>query len=342
MHDILEINQQKIALGERKIINLSMPQLYDCTPMLMPVHVIRGKKAGPILCLSAAIHGDELNGIEIIRRILRHNLLKQLKGTLVAIPIVNMYGFLYQDRYLMDRRDLNRVFPGSEKGSLASRLAHLIATEIISKVTHSIDLHTGSMHRINLPQIRISNTSDDKQMLAMAKAFHPPVILKTKILDGSLRQYTANRNIPSLLYEAGESLRFDEFAIRTGVKGILNVMDLLGMIKRPVKTKINQLDTNIAQSNYWVRAPHSGIFQPKKVIGQTVKKDELLATIGNPTTTEEHSLYSPIAGIIIGKNLLPNIHEGAALFHIASFESIDLATEHVENLQDLFDENVQG
>ena len=179
-------------------------------------------------------------------------------------------------------------------------------------------------------------------MLEMAKAFHPPVILKTKLLDGSLRQYTANKQIPTLLYEAGESLRFDEFAIRTGVKGILNVMDSLGMIKRSSKTKSNPIENNIAQASYWIRAPHSGIFQPKKLIGQKVKKNELLATIGNPTTIQEHSLYSPIAGIIIGKNILPNIHEGAALFHIASFESINLATEHIENLQESYDEHIQG
>ncbi|MCF6777199.1 succinylglutamate desuccinylase/aspartoacylase family protein [Thiotrichales bacterium 19X7-9] len=341
MDDAIEINKQTILLGEKKIILLPMPQLYDSTPLSMPVHVLRSKKSGPILCLSAAIHGDELNGIEIIRRILKHSALKQMKGTLIAIPIVNMYGFLYQDRYLMDRRDLNRVFPGSEKGSLASRLAHLISTEIINKVTHCIDLHTGSLHRTNLPQIRISSNCND-EMLAMAQAFHPPVILKTKLLDGSLRQYTANRNIPTLLYEAGESLRFDEYSIRSGVKGILNVMEFLGMIKRSVKTKASQVNSNIAQASYWVRASHSGIFQPKKLIGQQVKKGELLATIGNPTTIDEQALYSPISGVIIGKNILPIIHEGAALFHIASFQSIDLAKEHIENLQESYDEQIQG
>ncbi|MCF6767954.1 succinylglutamate desuccinylase/aspartoacylase family protein [Thiotrichales bacterium 19S11-10] len=334
MSSELEIYNQTILPNEKKTIMLPMPRLYDSTPLSMPIHVIKGKYEGPTLCLSAAIHGDEINGIEIIRRILKKSLLNSLKGTLIAIPIVNMYGFLYQDRYLMDRRDLNRFFPGSEKGSLAARLAHLITTEVINKSTHCIDLHSGSLHRTNLPQVRIN--VDDPITIEMAKAFHAPVTLNTKLLDGSLRKYTDSKKIPTLLYEAGESLRFDEFSIKTGVKGILNVMHMLGMIKRKVTLKTS--DSSIAKSSYWIRASYSGIFQPKKLLGHKVKKGELLATIGNPTTIEEEKIYSPISGVIIGKNILPTVHEGAALFHIALFEHIDLAAEHIENLQESFDE----
>ncbi len=338
MQERFTIYHHAIKKGEHSVIHIPMPQLYDSTPLSMPVHVIRGKKDGPVLCLSAAIHGDEINGIEIIRRILKRKLLPQLCGTIIAIPIVNMYGFLYQDRYLMDRRDLNRFFPGKYKGSLASRLAYIISTEIISKCTHGIDLHTGSMHRSNLPQIRAN--IDDANVKALAKAFNTALVLHSKLREGSLRSYASSRGIPFLLYEAGEALRFDEFSIRAGVKGILNVMRFLKMI-HPVKGLQKSHAISLARSSYWVRAANSGLIQPKKRLGDSIQKGELLATIGDPTSTHEHPVYSPISGIIIGNNNLPMIHEGAAIFHIATFSDVDLVAEKIENLQEFFDETIE-
>lgn len=330
---------QKIPRGKRAIVMLPMPRLYDCAPLSLPVHIVHGKKPGPTLCLTAAIHGDEINGVEIIRRILKKSFLSQLSGTLVAAPVVNMYGFLYQDRYLMDRRDLNRSFPGSEKGSLAGRLAYLITQEIINKCTHCIDLHTGSLHRANLPQLRIN--SDDNETLKLAKAFSAPVILHSKIREGSLREYAGKKAMPFLVYEAGESLRFNELAIRTGVNGITNVMSALGMIKAAHRNTYKKTTFEIiARNSYWVRAPHSGIIQAKKVLGSAVKKGEALAKIGNPTHTEEHILLSPISGVVIGINHLPLVHAGAAVFHIATFKDIDLVAENIENLQEHFDESM--
>lgn len=332
----LTIAGQTILPGERKIIMLPMPELYDCTPLSMPVHVIHGKTPGPALCVTAAIHGDEVNGIEIVRRLLKKSLLKKISGTLIAIPIVNIYGFLYQDRYLMDRRDLNRCFPGSSKGSLAGRLAHMITTQIISKATHVIDLHAGSQHRTNLPQIRADLDSPETKELA--EAFNVPVILHAALRDGSLRQYAADKSIPILLYESGESLRFDEFSIRSGVNGIINVMKTLNMtpaIKHPPKKHSSAL----ARSSYWVRAPNSGLLRPYKALGKKVEQGELLAKIGTPTSTEEHNLLSPISGIIIGKSNFPFVHEGAALFHIACFEKLKLVAEQIEYLQESFIEH---
>ena len=339
MNSSLIIYDQEVKAGEYKIIMIPMPQLYDSTPLMMPVHVIRGKKLGPTLSLTAAIHGDEINGIEVIRRILKKKLLSQLSGTIIAIPIVNMYGFLYQDRYLMDRRDLNRFFPGSSKGSLASRLAYIISNEIINKCTHCIDLHTGSLYRSNLPQIR-ANT-DDPKTKKLAKSFNAPVILHSKLRDGSLRAFASSKNIPFLLYEAGEALRFDEFSIKTGVKGVLNVMRALKMIPDQ-KNALKPATKSLARTSYWIRAQHSGIIQAKKQLGASIKKGELLAKICNPTNTSEYSVYSPISGVIIGKNNLPMVHEGAAIFHIATFEDINLVAENIEDLQEFFDENTSN
>ncbi|NKB47567.1 MAG: succinylglutamate desuccinylase, partial [Legionellales bacterium] len=190
----LSIHGKLVYAGEHTTILLPMPELYDWTPLSMPVHVLRGKTPGPTLCITAAIHGDEVNGIEIVRRLLKKKIFNQLSGTLIAIPIINIYGFLYQDRYLMDRRDLNRAFPGSQKGSLAARLAHLIATEIIDKATHCIDLHAGSLHRINLPQIRAD--LDAPEIMPLAETFNAPVILHATLRDGSMRQYANDQSIP--------------------------------------------------------------------------------------------------------------------------------------------------
>ncbi len=331
----LIINGNTISPGEYKTVLLPMPKLYDWTPLSMPVHVIRGKVPGPTLCVTAAIHGDEVNGIEIVRRLLRKSILNKITGTLIAVPIVNIYGFLYQDRYLMDRRDLNRAFPGSQKGSLAARLAHLITKEILSKSTHIIDLHAGSLHRSNLPQIRanIDLPGTDK----LAKSFNAPVILHAALRDGSMRQYANDKSIPFLLYEAGESLRFDELSIRTGINGILRVMHELKMISMK-KLPTKKFTPTLARSSYWVRAPYSGIFRPFKALGKKIKKGELLAKIGNPTTTEEHDLLSPLSGIIIGKSNVPMVHEGAALFHIACFEELKLVAEQIECLQEAYND----
>lgn len=334
--DTLQINNKTIARGESTVIQIAMPELYDCSPLNMPVHVIRGKEPGPCLCITAAIHGDELNGIEISRRLLGKVSKKIKTGTLIVIPIVNMYGFLYQNRYLMDRRDLNRSFPGTQKGSLASRLARTLTKEIISKTTHLIDLHAGSLHRTNLPQIRTN--LDDPTNVELAEAFHTPVFLHSAIRDGSLREYAQDQNIHCLLYEAGESSRLDELSIKTGVRGITNIMQILGMIKK-TKTAFSKQTSYIARHTYWIRAPQSGIFQAVKTLGTSVKEGELIAKIGDPTSTKEMKLYSPISGIIIGKNNLPIIHEGAALFNIACFEKAKPIAENIEAWKDYISES---
>ena len=320
--------------GQRKTVLLPMPKLYDWTPISLPIHVICGKEEGPSLCITAAIHGDEINGVEVIRRLLKRKGFKKLNGNIIAIPIVNVYGFLYQERYLMDRRDLNRSFPGSANGSLASILARIISNQILSQSTHVIDLHTGSNHRFNLPQIRAN--LDMPGIEDLARAFNVPVILHSTFRDGSMREYANEQGIPILVYEGGESLRFDELSIRTGINGILSVMGALKMIK-PYGVK--KCTSTVSRNSYWIRAPISGILRHLKKSGNRVTKGQVIGIIANPTSTEEYKLKSPLSGIIIGENMLPLVHSGQALFHIASFEKLNVVETQLENLQDAFDLN---
>ncbi|MFT4059846.1 MAG: M14 family metallopeptidase [Legionella sp.] len=330
------IGDEKIKPGQRKMVFLPMPKLYDWTPMNLPIHVINGVEEGPALCITAAIHGDEINGVEIIRRFLLKKGLKHIRGSIIAIPIVNVYGFLYQERYLMDRRDLNRSFPGGPKGSLASILAGLISTQILSQSTHVIDLHTGSNHRFNLPQIRAN--LDMPGLEELAHAFNVPVILHSTFRDGSMREYANEQGIPILVYEAGEALRFDELAIRTGINGILSVMVALGMIA-PSKFRLKKCVPTISRNSYWLRAPISGILRHIKKAGTRVSKGQVIAIIANPTSSEEYKLKSPLSGIIIGENMLPLVHVGQALYHIASFEKLNVVEEQLENIQEAFNLN---
>ncbi|MBU2643953.1 succinylglutamate desuccinylase/aspartoacylase family protein [bacterium] len=299
--------------GESQTLELDVARLYTHTPITIPVHVISGKNDGPRLFVSAAVHGDEINGVEIIRRLLAQKSLAKLRGILVAVPVVNVHGFISHSRYLPDRRDLNRSFPGNENGSLASRLARLFLREIVDKCTHGIDLHTASGHRFNLPQIRASLV--DEETLRLAQAFGPPVILDANIRDGSLRQSVAENGKPFLLYEAGEVLRFDEFSIRVGVTGILSVMRLLGML--PGKPGRNKLKPFVAHSSTWVRAPQSGILQVDCVLGAQVSKGDRLGRISGPMGENELAITAPADGVIIATLKLPLVNKGDAVFHLA-------------------------
>jgi hypothetical protein len=300
--------------------------------MTMPVHIVKGRRSGPRLFISAAIHGDEINGVEIIRRLLKLPALKRLKGTLIAVPIVNVHGLLNRSRYLPDRRDLNRSFPGTLKGSLAARLAYIFMEEIVSQSTHGIDLHTGAVHRNNLPQVRAN--MDDPETETLARAFNVPVIISANLRDGSLRESAATYGIPMLLYEAGEALRFDEVSIRAGVKGIVNVMRTLEMLPPSRSRSKKQIEPVVARSSTWIRAPHSGILRTMVALGSRVKKDMLLGMVTDPFGEVEEPVKSGFSGIVIGRTNLPLINEGDALFHIARFERIVEAANTVDEFHE--------
>ena len=320
------VGTTEIRPGERASVNLPVADLYTSTSLGMPVKVINGRQEGPVLFVCAAIHGDELNGVEIIRRLLKRKLLRSLRGTLLAVPIVNVHGFLDQSRYLPDRRDLNRSFPGSSKGSIAARLANTFMKEIVSKADLGIDLHTGAINRTNLPQIRAN--LDDERTLDIARAFGAPVIVDSNIRDGSLRECAQDLGMPMLVYEAGEALRFDETSIRAGIRGILSVMRHIGML--PAAKKPKALTPIVARSTQWVRASTSGIVSGKAKLGSTVKKGQQIATISDPLGEDEESVLAPFDGIVIGRTNLPLAHEGDALFNLSSFADVPKAADAVE------------
>ena len=329
----LEIGDHRVDPGQRVSLNLPVADLYTATSLSMPVVVISGKKAGPVLFVSAAIHGDELNGVEIIRRLLKRKILRSIRGTLIAVPIVNVHGFLDQSRYLPDRRDLNRSFPGTPKGSIAARLANLFTRQVVAKADYGIDLHTGAINRSNLPQIRAN--LDDDTTLEMAKAFGAPVVINSKIRDGSLRAYASERKLPVLIYEAGEALRFDELAIRGGIRGILNVMRHIGML--PPAKSAKRVAPVVASSTSWVRAPASGIVSGKVKLGSSVSEGQRLATVSDPLGDAESDILAPFDGIVIGRSNLPLAHEGDALVNLGAFRNVSVAEHRVETFSEVHD-----
>lgn len=323
-----------VPAGQRSMLELDIGKLYTKTPLTIGVQVIHGKQQGPVLLVTAAIHGDELNGIEVCRRLAKSPSLDKLKGTLVLVPVVNAFGFIQQTRYLPDRRDLNRCFPGTEKGSLGSRIAWLIRTELLSHCTHVVDLHTGAIHRSNLPQVR--GNLDHAATLDMAQAFGAPVIMHSDILDGSFRAAADKLGLPFILYEAGQALRFDEPSIMGGVKGVLGVMQALGMLsKRKTKQKF---EPTVANSSQWVRASHDGMIVPRVELGARVKKGDLLALIVDPYGVSELELLAPVNGIVIGRNNIPVVNEGEALFHIAKFDTVREAAKTVAAFHEQFED----
>jgi predicted deacylase len=304
--------------------------------MALPVHVIHGKREGPVLFLSAAIHGDEINGIEIIRRIRHTKAVARLRGTLICAPIVNVFGFFNHTRYLPDRRDLNRSFPGSVHGSLAARLARLFATEVVDRSTHGIDLHTGSNHRINLPHIRAD--LDHPASAALARAFAAPVIVDANLRDGSLREYGMSHGLPMLLYEAGEGLRFDALSIRGGVRGILNVMRALEML--PARASGAVAKSIESRGSQWVRAPQTGLLRIVVPLGARVTAGQTIGRIADAIGDNEATVESPATGIIIGRTNNPVVNEGDALFHIASFENARTAERAIGDFHGLHNDSL--
>jgi hypothetical protein len=326
----IEIASHRIAPGSRARIRIPFTRRVTGAEVSLPVEVINGSKPGPRLFVSAAVHGDEINGVEIIRRVLRRKLLPKLHGTLIAVPVVNLFGFTALSRYLPDRRDLNRSFPGSSSGSLASRLAHTFITEIVENSTHGIDLHTGAVHRSNLPQIRAC--LDHEETARLAHAFGVPVLINANVRDGSLRQEVLDRDIPMLLYEGGEALRFDESAIRAGVKGVVSVMRTLEMLP-PTKKVVSRGEPFVALSSHWIRAPESGILRARMPLGALVNPGQRLAWISDPLGADEVKIEAVKRGIVIGRTELPLVNAGDALFNIATFERASDVSASVDEFQ---------
>ncbi len=324
-----------VAPGERRVVDLPISKLSNHAPVTLPVHVLHGSQPGPTMFVCAAIHGDELNGVEIIRRLLRTLAPEGISGTLLCVPVVNVYGFISRSRYLPDRRDLNRSFPGSANGSLAARLAHLFMTEIVKRSQIGIDLHTAAVHRVNLPQIRcLFHKRPRVQELGIA--FGADVMLESPERAGSLREAAHAVGVDVLAYEGGEALRFDEFAIRAGVEGITGVMLEIGMLELAEGVTLpegQQRAPVMINTSSWVRAPEGGVFRTAKRIGDAVGVGEVVGHVANPYEDRAVEVKSARRGIIIGRTTLPIVNMGDALLNVGwSEELVDGSLSPERNL----------
>lgn len=314
MRGAFEIGGHKIRAGERATVQLPLSVLSNHQPVTLPLHVLHGRKEGPTVFLSAAIHGDEITGVEVIRQVLRYRGLWRMRGTLLAVPVVNAFGFIARSRYLPDRRDLNRCFPGSSNGSLANQLAHLFMSEVVSRCQYGIDLHSAAIHRANLPQIRADLA--DPRILELATAFAPPILIDATLRDGSLRQSAREAGVVVLLYEAGEALRFDDLSVRVGVRGVLSVLRHLGMIRTSPHRRLS-VEPMRSSTTYWVRASSGGVFRRERSLGTMAAENDVLGMISDPFGETELPVRCRKPGLIIGLNNLPVVNQGDALFHIA-------------------------
>ncbi|WP_412509258.1 succinylglutamate desuccinylase/aspartoacylase family protein [Roseovarius sp. SYSU LYC5161] len=320
------INGHEIAPGTRRTVDVPVSTLSDHTPVHLSVHVVHGKRRGPVLFVSAAVHGDEVIGVEIVRRLLKAGPLSTMAGTLLAVPIVNTFGFLNHSRYLPDRRDLNRCFPGLSEGSMASRLAHIFMTEVVARSDVGIDLHSASNSRTNLPQVRL--TQGNTRLTKLARAFGAPVMMESRLREGSLRMAAEQAGVDVLLYEGGEALRFDELPARAGVSGILRVMHELGMIGRKGAPRTRAQPVQCGGSS-WYRAPAGGLLRTYAAVGDTVVPGTVLGAISDPFGEVEHEVTADQTGIMIGRTNMPVVYEGDALFHVAETQSPDTAADGV-------------
>ncbi len=331
-----EIGGVRVQPGSRAEVQLPVAQLYTQAPTYLTVQVVHGRQPGPCIFISAALHGDELNGVEIIRRLLLLPAMKRLRGTLLAIPIVNVLGFLQRSRYFPDRRDLNRSFPGTPNGSMAAQTAHLFMEEIIARSDCGIDLHTAAIHRKNLPQTR--GKAGDAFLDDMASAFDAPVHLRVPLRQGSMRAAADAAGTPVLLFEAGEALRLDEPSIKMGVNGVIRVLRHLGMLPGKINYRAACNEWCAAGKTRWLRAATSGLFRSARRKGFHVKPGDVLGRIADPLGQTEKEIVSPWEGVIIGQNSLAVVHQGDALFHVALLPESEALAESLESFQDELDE----
>ncbi len=306
------IRDTVVLPGRRAQLELPIGRLISGTEIALPVIVVHGATDGPTIAFSAALHGDELCGVEIIRRVLAAVDPKTLSGTIIATPVVNVHGFNTGDRYLPDRRDLNRSFPGSDKGSMAARIANLMMTEVIERASVAIDFHTGSDHRTNLPQIRCD--LQDAATRTLAEVFGAPLMMHSATRDGSMRAAAAAVDTTMLLFEGGEALRFDEHAIRVATAGTRRVLHHLGMVAdAPAQTQ----PSAVAMSSRWSRTSRSGLLHLEVELGDRVEARQLVGSVYDPFGKRLARISSRSAGVVIGATLQPIVNRGDAVIHVA-------------------------
>jgi predicted deacylase len=320
--DNLTILGHKIGLGQSKVINFSIAKLYTATDIEIPVIIHRSKIPGPTVLMTAGIHGDEINGVEIVRQIIAKKINRPKKGTIICIPILNIFGFLNASRDFPDGRDLNRVFPGTKSGSLASRVAYHFTQEILPKVDFCLDFHTGGASRFNASQIRI--LPNDEKLAHLAKIFNAPFIILSSNIDKSFRNTCKKMDIPILLFEGGKSLSSNKYIVKNGVDGVMRILRELEMLGDNLKVHKSDYNSIIIDKSKWIRAQRSGLLHVKIDCNKHVEKDEFLATITDPYGTMRHIVRAPNEGYIINVNHSPIVHQGDAIFHISTNYTADV------------------
>ncbi|NHA69483.1 succinylglutamate desuccinylase/aspartoacylase family protein [Phycicoccus flavus] len=311
-----EIGPVRVRAGRRQSLSLPITRLVTGADVDLPVQVVHGREDGPTVWVDAAIHGDEAVGVEVVRQVLAGLDPKALRGTLIAVPIVNVLGFMNGNRYLPDRRDLNRSFPGAPRGSLAGRVAHLFMTEVVDKCEVGIDLHTGSDRRTNLPQIRAD--LEDARTRELAAAFAAPVMLHARLRDGSLRHAAREHGAKVLLYEAGEAWRMDPWAIDAGVLGVRRVLAFLGMTD-PVDEEPPQ-PSAVSWRSGWVRSRGTGMLHLEARLGQHVSEGERLGGLFDSFGKRVRLVHANRTGVVVGRTEAPLVNSGDAVVHIAEVD----------------------
>lgn len=314
--NVLEILGTKILPGKRKEINFEVAKLHTRTKIEVPVIIERSIRPGPTILLTAGIHGDEINGVEIIRQIIAKGINKPLKGTIICIPVLNIFGFLKMDREFPDGRDLNRVFPGTKSGSLAGQVAYKLMNEIVPKVDLILDFHTGGADRFNAAQIRIAK--DQPELKKLASVFGAPVVYYSKNLNKTFRNACYKIGIPILLFEGGKSFNIDTTITNTGVNGAKRILRHLGMLDKKFKASKPKKKSVFIQDSRWQRAGYSGMFKARVKVNTMVKKGDVIGHITDAYGRFHHFVKAQNSGYVFNVNEAPIVYKGDALFHIST------------------------
>jgi predicted deacylase len=318
--DILYILDEKIGLGESKTIDFNIAKLFTSTKIEIPIIIERALKPGPTILITAGIHGDEINGVEIVRQLIARKINKPKKGTIICIPILNVFGFLNMSRAFPDGRDLNRSFPGTKTGSLASRVAYHFTQQILPLADYCLDFHTGGASRFNAAQIRIQPKVPS--LLELAKVFNAPFTILSKNIKKSYRATCNNKGIPILLFEGGKSQDSNKQIIRFGVNGVIRFLDYLKMLDDKFEAKSPELKTVIIEKSKWIRAQKSGLLHAKVKCNKLVEVGEVLATITDPYGKMRFKVCAKNKGYIINVNQAPIVHQGDAIFHVSTKDGL--------------------
>ncbi len=314
--DVLHILGKSVKPGESAKVSFNVAKLHTQNTINVPVIIERSTKPGPTILITAGIHGDEVNGVEIVRQIIAKGINKPKKGTIICIPVINVFGFIHMDRQFPDGRDLNRVFPGGKSGSLASRVAHKLITEIVPHADLILDFHTGGAGRFNSAQIRI--VKNDPRLEELAQIFGATFIYYSKNINKSFRSACSKLGIPILLFEGGKSFNIDNTITNTGVNGTKRILRHLGVLSPKFKVSYPKKSPIKITGSKWVRATHSGMFKADIPINSEVKKGDVLGNITDPYGSFNHFVKAPNGGYIFNLNESPIIYQGDAIFHIST------------------------